>query len=111
MKNENFYFKKFFRLSKGKIIITLLLILSIPLGYIGIPPFGWNQFIGDVYMPAPNPITMVPSYIISNMNIENTVTSSYQIYGFLIVLSLIYYYLISCLLVFIYQKFKEGKKK
>ena len=87
--------------NKKKIIITLLLFIFLVLGFFGLPPFGkidWSTHVGNSKI---SPLLIAPLYFFKNARFNSPAIP-------LLVL-LIYYYLLACILVYIYQKLKGSK--
>ena len=90
----------FFRIDKSKIILTIIFIIFLALGFFGFPPFGKPLHASsDVH-----PILIAPLYLM-----QGIMPFLSPLIPLLVIL--IYYYLIACMLVFIYQQFKEKKKR
>lgn len=85
--------------NKAKIIVTIVLFGFLILGFFGFFPFG-NETYGrgqDI-----NPLLIVPVYLLNGVEFNSLFIPT--------LLILLYYYLISCVLIFIYKQIKRKNK-
>jgi len=109
--------KEFVRPNKWKIIIVSIFILTWVLGFFQFPYFTEYEIVGDVGFNRPSILITGPIYpLIAIWELfENSIDTKAELgpTGALLMLVLtfivllIYYYILSCLLVFIYGKLKQ----
>ena len=101
---------KFFRPTKSKIIISLVFVALVMLGFKGAPFFfSTSGLVGDTHILQPLPITLFqPLEIVSKIISNGLLGSPFKQLGGLM-LFIIYYYLLSCIFVGIWNT-RIGKK-
>jgi len=97
----------FFKLTEGKIALIVTLLIFLVLGIFGVRPFGREYFSGDMGYTDVNFFLNVPIYLFSNLNVWQDASDIFPLF----VVLLIYYYLISCTLIFIYNQLRGQKSK
>ena len=103
MKNKRYFNNRF----KISLVISGILLLFLILGIFGIPPFGWYEFIGDVMLPRPTILGDFPIRALYPLIERADANGLFPNLAFIIIFVLIYYFLFSRLLVFIWDFLKK----
>lgn len=99
------------------ILLTLCFLSTVLLGFLGIPPFGVWDTIGDVLSPIPTPIVifpLLPLIFIMLILKQGGLDIFWRGFSFeaifLILVVLGYYYFLSKFIVYIWFRLKRGKR-
>ena len=98
--------KEFFRLRLAKAILwVILLILSVIAGYIALAAGvtgGGNTLIAKIIIDGAY-VTALPAFLLGLLSLP----SNWLFYALTIVILVIYWYLLSCLIVYLYQAIRK----
>ncbi|MDP3698372.1 MAG: hypothetical protein Q8R47_02185 [Nanoarchaeota archaeon] len=95
---------EFFKLTKAKIIICLIFMILVMLGFNGAPLFfSTSELVGDTYLLQPLPLTLFQPFQFASKIILNKIPYDFFKQLSTLTLFLVYYYLLSCILVRIWK--------
>lgn len=90
---------EFLKPNNIKIFITFIFIILVTLGYFGVPLFSSDVRVGDTFMPEPLSITLFQPLEFLSQTLRREVFYDAHLGSILLILGLIYYYLLSCVIV------------